>query len=291
MAAETFESTMIRRQLGHRLRRLRDAARKTREAVAEAGLSSSVKLWRIETGQLPVKPGDVRGLCWLYGVDTATTEMLTLWAHATRGSGYWEDFDEPMSVRDGLYLGLEATAQHLQIHSPDQVPVLLQTPEYSEACYLAVKPEATASAVGAYVKLQQERHTALTQRTPPIRLTAVLNEGALVRPVGGPAVLQEQLRLLPELANLVHVDIRYLPWQVGAHAAAGAAGFTVLDFADEADPAVVYVESLTGARYLEVPTELDQYRHVFARVYAQSRPISDFQSDGVCRGAASQPGS
>jgi hypothetical protein len=55
--------------------------------------------------------------------------------------------------------------------------------------------------------------------------------------------------------------------------------FTILDFAEAADPDVVYVETHTGARYLERPAELADYRGVFTRTYTQSRPISESSWD------------
>ena len=57
-------STVVRRQLGVRLRRLRDAAGKTDRDSEEARLASRAKLWRIETGKVPVKVADVRALYW-----------------------------------------------------------------------------------------------------------------------------------------------------------------------------------------------------------------------------------
>lgn len=76
-------STMVRRQLGRRLRQLRDVARKTEADVEEANLASRVKLWHIETGRVAVKTGDVRGLCWLYRAD-GWADPLTELAAAAR---------------------------------------------------------------------------------------------------------------------------------------------------------------------------------------------------------------
>jgi len=76
-------STVIRRQLGRRLRKLRDAAGKTERDVEEAGLASRTKLWRIEAGKVGVRIADVRTLCWLYGADQATTDALAALATGT----------------------------------------------------------------------------------------------------------------------------------------------------------------------------------------------------------------
>ncbi len=41
-------------------------------------------------------------------------------------------------------------------------------------------------------------------------------------------------------------------------------GFVILDYADELDPSLVYMEGRTGGTFLEKPQELDDYRKVFA---------------------------
>ncbi|GAA1025605.1 helix-turn-helix transcriptional regulator [Virgisporangium ochraceum] len=269
-------TTVLRRQLGRQLRQLREAAGKTLADVREAGLASPVKLWRIESGQVVVKVGDVRGLCWLYEADIATTDMLTRWAVGSREPGWWEDFDQPMSTRAGLYAGLEATAHHLYIYELGQVPDLLQTADCARAHYLAVHPSAAQTAVHDFVKHRQERQAALTQRIPPMRLTAVLAENALTRPFGTPEAIREQIELLVELAHHVHIDIRYLPSSSGIHSTVRSGGFTILEFVDPDDPDLVYVETHTGARYLERPDELAEHRRIFERVYSLSVPASEY---------------
>ncbi|WP_373320489.1 Scr1 family TA system antitoxin-like transcriptional regulator [Virgisporangium aurantiacum] len=56
-----------------------------------------------------------------------------------------------------------------------------------------------------------------------------------------------------------------------------AGGFTILDFHDPDDPDIVYAETLTGARYGELPAELTEYRRIFTSTYALSVPISDYR--------------
>jgi hypothetical protein len=125
------------------------------------------------------------------------------------------------------------------------------------------------------VDLLQNRQTALLRRTPTPRLTVVLDESALARPVGADDVTTGQEKHLRNLADQMHIDIRYLPWRAGARPILRGGSFRILDFADAEDPAVVYIETLTGARYLERPDELDEYRRVLGLAYAQSVPISD----------------
>jgi transcriptional regulator with XRE-family HTH domain len=268
-------STVVRRQLGRRLRRLREVAGKTERDIEEANLASRAKLWRIETGKTPVKVADVRALCWLYGADQPTTDALANLAVGTTAQGWWDDVSPALPGWFSLYLGLEAAATEIRNYEPELVHGLLQTPGYARAVRLAWRPSGDEEAVQRTVKLRQERQQTLINRVPPLRLTAVLGAGALTRPVGGPQVMAEQTERLHELNRLGHVDIRVLPWDVGAHAAMIGA-FTILDFDDPDDPAVAYTETHTGARYLEKPDELDEYRRIFELIYEKTVPIEEY---------------
>lgn len=212
------------------------------------------------SARVAIKAGDVRGFCWLYRADSRTTDMLARWALATRAEGWWEDFDDAVPSQDGLYLGLEGQARHLHVYEPALVPVLLQTPDYTQA----VNPGSPR------LKRQLEL-------TPALRLTVVLGEGVLTRPVGGTDVMHEQVRRLQDLADQMHIDIRYLPRHADAHPAMRTGAFTILDLASDCDPAVVYVKTLTGARYLERPTEIAEHRRVLADLYGRSLPISSYR--------------
>jgi transcriptional regulator with XRE-family HTH domain len=274
-------STLVRRQLGRQLRQLRDAARKTERDVEEAGLASRAKLWRIESGKTAIKIADVRTLCWLYGADGPTTDALAALAPGTSARGWWEDYGDVLPKWFGLYVGLESAASEIRIYEPELVHGLLQTPAYLrsvyEAAYEANGEPADEEAIQLQVKLRQERQQALTVRTPPLRLTAVFSAGVLARRVGGKAVMKEQITRLRELNQLDHIDIRMLPWDAGSHRAMHIGGFAVLDFPDADDPAIVYLESHTFARYLEEPKELAEYRKVFESVYRKAISIEEFR--------------
>ncbi len=274
-------STVVRRQLGRQLRHLRDAAHKTERDVEEAGLASRAKLWRIESGKTAIKIADVRALCWLYGADEATTDALAALATGTSARGWWEDYGDVLPKWFSLYVGLESAASEIRIYEPELIHGLLQTPAYLRAIYEAVY-EANGEpideeAIQLQTKLRQERQQALTTRIPPLRLTAVFSAGVLARRVGSKALMREQISRLRELNRLDHVDIRVMPWDVGSHAAMHIGGFAILDFPEEDDPAIVYLESHTFARYLEEPKELAEYRRIYESVYRKAIPIEEFR--------------
>lgn len=267
-------STVVRRQLGRRLRRLRDAAGKTPADVETAKLVSGAKLWRIETGKTPVKVPDVRALCWLYGADEKTTDALAALAVGTTGNGWWEDYNDVVPEWFKLYVDLEAAADEIRRYDGQVVPGLFQTADYARAVYRAARPGDGAAAIERHVRLRLDRQRKVLGRTPPARIVAVLDEAVLVRAVGGPAVLAEQTAHLRGLDRHDHVEIRVLTAGSGAHAAMLGA-FVLLDFADPDDPPVAYLEAEVGARYLEEPAQLDTYRRICDLIYQQAVPLKE----------------
>ncbi|MFV2106120.1 DUF5753 domain-containing protein [Micromonospora sp. LOL_015] len=266
--------TVVRRQLGRRLRRLREEAARTEQEVERAKVCSRTTLWRIENGKFPVKMNTVRGLCWFYGADPETTDALTRLAAASDDHGWWESHGDAVPDWFRLYVGLEAAATEIHNYNPELIHGLLQTPDYMRAVFRAADPQATEQKIEGQVSLRLDRQISYYDREQPARIVAVLGAGALAREVGGPAVMAEQRAHLAGLGRRVRVEIRVLPWSAGAHAAM-VSPFTLLDFADPDDPDIAYVESHVGARYLERPEELAEYRRIFRLIREQSVPIEE----------------
>src|SRR5262249_32316712 len=129
--------------------------------------------------------------------------------------------------------------------------------------------------VDRHVKLRLQRQKSLASRRPAPLLVTVLGEGVLTRPVGGESVLKEQIEHLSDLARRKNVQIRVLPWSVGAHAAMAGA-FRIMEFDDPEDPDVVYLEPHIGALYLEEADEVKEYRRIFDLITSASMPIDDY---------------
>lgn len=264
--------TVVRRQLGRRLRKLREAAGRTEQEVDDARIMSRTKLWRIETGKAPVKIPDVRTLCWFYKAEEAADALAEM-AIGTTEQGWWQDFGDVVPDWFRLYVSLEAAASSLQSYEPELVPGLLQTEDYARAVY-RTQPS-NGHDVERQVALRMERQERLLGDTPP-RMEVVLGEGVLARSVGGDEVMQAQTDRLRRLAALEHVEIRILTWDSGAHASM-IGGFSVLDFPDPEDPAFVYLEAQVGGRYLERPSDLETYRRTFKVIYRQAVPIEEYR--------------
>jgi transcriptional regulator with XRE-family HTH domain len=277
MPAAVPGTTVIRRQLGRRLRRLRERAGKTIADVAAAKLASEVKLWRIETGRVAVKIADARALCWLYGADEATTDTLAALAANTTGQDWWQRIDAGTGQFPGfdLYLGLEAIAARLSLYQPELVPGLLQTEEYARAVQWGSLLDPTAEDVERTVRTRLARQQVLFERPVPPRILAVLSQWALTRPVGGAGVMQRQRAHLHTLAGQEGIELHILPAAAGPHPGFRG-GFTLLDFDDPDDPPVAYTETDAGATYIEQPDQVARQRRVLARLLELSVPIEEF---------------
>jgi hypothetical protein len=106
------------------------------------------------------------------------------------------------------------------------------------------------------------RQELLGRRQPaPPQLWAVLDEAALRRPAGSPAVMRAQLRHLVAMATRPHVRLFMVPFSVGQLGAAGVP-FTILRFPGQLISDFVYAKYLTGAAYPESPAEIGHYWHL-----------------------------
>jgi transcriptional regulator with XRE-family HTH domain len=278
MPASVPGTTVIRRQLGRRLRRLREQSGKTIADVAAAKLASEVKMWRIETGKIAVRIADARALCWLYGVDAATTNELAVLAENTVGQDWWEGGGSGLFREGfGLYLGLEAIAGEISAYMPELVFGPFQTEEYARAVQWGSLLDPTEQDVERTVATRLARRRVLFERATPPRFRLVLSELALTRPIGSAEIVARQQALLLELDSREGIEFRVLPTAAGAHP--GHRGeFILLDFDDPHDPPVVYTEAAASLSIIERPDGVARQRRVFARLQELSVPIKEFPS-------------
>jgi hypothetical protein len=254
---------------------LRKRAGKTLPDVAVTGIGSETKLYRMETGQVAVRTGDVRDLCVLYGAPDELLDGLLALARASKQGSWQEDYEDVLIPGFGLFIDLEAAATTLQAYDPELVHGLLQTPDYSRAVIETGIIDVTQAKVQQVLEVRAARQRATRERQPPLRITQILGEAALSRVIGSPEVMTAQVEQLRAVNWLEHVEIRVLPWRAGSHPAIGSGRFTIMSFAEAADPDVVYLESLIDARYLEQEDHLRRYRRVWGILAGQSVPLEE----------------
>ncbi|MFF0437314.1 helix-turn-helix domain-containing protein [Streptomyces sp. NPDC004327] len=271
--ASSVNPTVRRRRLGQELRRLREAKNMTAEQVAERLLVSQSKISRLENGRRSISQRDVRDLCGVYEVeDERVVDSLMQMAKDSRQQGWWHAFgDIPYSV----YIGLETDAESLRVYEPQIIPGLLQTHAYAEAVIAGALPESTQADIEKRVQVRTRRQERIREDGErPLRLWAVIDEGALRRMVGDRQVMVAQLEHLVEQSHLPHVTVQVLPFHMGAHP--GISGhYAILEFPDTSDSSVVYIEGVTSDLYLEKAQDVAKYSVMYEHLRAQALNADD----------------
>ena len=274
-------STVPRRQLGRYLRDLRGKARLTVKAAAEALEWSEAKIWRIETGQTSMRSLDVEQICRVYGAPDDLREALMGLAKETKGRGWWHAYGDVIPDGFDLYIGLEESASQLCSYSSELVPGLLQTEAYARTLIRADNAGVSDEEIERRVHVRIARQALLTRVTATPTIEVMLNEAVLCRPVGGTAVMADQLETLAEVADHPNVSIRVIPFKAGLHHGLMTGPFVILRFPTngdgrEAEPPTVYVDNITGALYLDKPHEIERYHGVFQAIHGVA--LNDEQS-------------
>ena len=251
--------------LGNQLHRFRDAAGITPEQAGDEIRASRSKISRMENGRVRFKERDVTDLLTLYGVtDQETRAAMVSLARQANAPGWWHRYGNVTADWFESYLGLEAAASVIRTFDLQFVHGLFQTQGYARAVTLLGHMSAPPDEVDRRVSLRLKRQELLTGPEPP-HVWSIIDEGALRRPIGGPAVMRGQLKRLIEVSAMRNVTIQVVPFGLGGHAAAGGA-FTVLRFSEPDVPDVVYIEQLTSAIYLDKREDVDHYMEVLSNL-------------------------
>jgi transcriptional regulator with XRE-family HTH domain len=266
---EPASPTVRRRRLAAELRRLRERAGLTGDQVAERVGWSASKLSRFENAHTVPRASEIRKLLALYGVEGQSAEELLALAREAAGKGWWETYSQTLPPEYSALIGMEAEARSALSWEPLIVPGLLQTSDYAREVtngYLEriapVPPSETRRRVEARLARQQ-----VLTRENPLRLSVVLDESVLHRRFGNRDVMQSQMKQLLDLTERDNISLRILPLD-GPHPI-GTGAFVLLQFDAAHDVVyqdVVYLEHLTGGRYVEEEDEAYRYRRSFDRL-------------------------
>ena len=189
--------TLRRRQLGFLLRQLRTERGLSIDEVTERAMFSTTKLSRLETGRVGASPRDIRDLCIVYGItDSAERDRLMTLAREGKQRAWWQQFDLPYAT----YVGLEAEATSISQYESDIVPGLLQVDGYARAIFESGDPPLDISAIEGRIEARKRRQALLDRDDAPL-LHCIVDEGALRRPIGGPAVMRAQLARITAAAE------------------------------------------------------------------------------------------
>ena len=248
--------TLRQRELGIRLRELRNRSGLTVEDVAEKLLCSATKISRLETGARRPSLRDVRDLCSLYDVDESASADFMKLAREAREQGWWTQYDD---LKLDPYIGLEQVAKSITTYTMYYIPALLQTEEYARAIITGIAQKISSEILQQRVEARLRRQQLLHDDNRP-RYRVLLDEAVLHRTVGGPTVMAAQLEKVLQTERQGQVTIQVIPFSIGAHASADV-HFVLLEFAEESDLSpVVFIEGLRTNQYLERKDDITRYR-------------------------------
>jgi transcriptional regulator with XRE-family HTH domain len=259
--------TVRRRRLGSEIRRLRDAIRMSGSVLAKKIGMSQPQLSRIENARGQLTAGQLEKMIKLFGVDERKAEEMRTLRRDGDMPGWWEQYSDVLPDNVELLIGLEAGAAWEQTYQDAFIPGLLQTPEYARAVISSAAPFLRSADLPRLMQLRADRQQRLA--APDFRLTAVINEAALHRWVGGREVMHAQLRHLLDAQHTATVDVLVLPYEAGAHPAQGQS-FMLLSFPEPEDPAIVFLDYAHDSGFLEKAHEVRQHTSVFGAVTARA---------------------
>jgi len=227
----------IRRlQLGKLLRELRkQAGLSIHQAGPDLDMSPST-LNRIEDGQGRTHPLVVRGALDLYEGPFEVVEEVMALAREAHRTTWWV----LQGIGANSYAALESEAAMVRNFELTAFPGILQTEAYASAWFTH---DSTRDR-NRNLAVRMNRVNRLTGDNALV-LHVIIDETALIRPVGGAKVMRHQLRHLADLSELTNITIQVLPLALGAnHGLRGA--FSVLTFPPDTIDDLAYIDHAAG---------------------------------------------
>ncbi|MFE9465050.1 helix-turn-helix domain-containing protein [Streptomyces virginiae] len=284
----TTPSTVLGRQLGAELRRLREAANLTTADAAEALDCTKGKISRIENGRVTVRLPDLTAMLQAYGVADGEVlprlSALAKKANRRRRESWWSQYGPVLADTYRDFIALEAIAGSIRTFQAQLIPGLLQTPDYVRAVTVASQQWQTGDEIEKFVQVRLARQDRLTGESP-LQLWAVLSEGVLLQQVGGPHVMHAQLQHLLTASELPNVTVQVLPFSRGAHASMFGP-YVVLGFREEGALDVVLADNPTGSIWFEREAEVARYQDLFDA--ARTSALSPVESRTVIQRRAKE---
>jgi len=276
---------MSRYQLGVELRQLREArGLRLEDVVAKLGVQPST-LSRIETGKAPTRISYLAVMLDLYDVaDEDLRQRLEDLARDGQRKGLPTYYAELLPPGAERYLDLEAAAVRVSCFATQLIPGCLQTSDYAAAACRIARPGLAAEHVRALVHLQR-RHQEQLLEHGRYELHVVMDEVALVRPVGSSEVMAKQLEHLHAItttcpAATIQVLALSCPWPVLAQP------FSVLSFAEPASPDVLAYGGISGQVILtRRGVEVRRMREAFSALAAGALAV-ERSADLIAKRAA-----
>ena len=217
------EPTMRSRELGDGLRQAMEAAGLTGKQAAQALSWSPSYVSLLLSGKRTAGEVDIAAFLGLCRVKGPERDRLLALCRDQDTPGLFQQHGSRLPLQLVTLIDHENKAVVISSFVSTLVPGLLQTGDYTRAL-LRDAGRVPAEEIDDRVAARLARQS-LFSRDRPAAFTFYLHEFVLRLPVGGPAVMADQLDLLERMSRRPYLTLRVMPATLGAHAA--TAGATV----------------------------------------------------------------
>lgn len=245
--------------------KLKAARNRAGYSLVEAGEYTQLDhstIARFERGTHKIRRAYVRELLDFYGVsDDHERDYLLQLADDAWRKDRWDGNTKDLEIGFIDLTWLESKAAKINLFEPLLIHGLLQTADYTRAlARLEQRSKATSDVVDRIIEVRQQRQS-IIRGPEPTRLSAIIEEPALRRRIGGTAVMTAQLEHLASLAHDDHIDVRVL--SINAKADPGHHGPFVYFEMPDPYPEIAFVENLAGSTFFEEQATVDTFRHTY----------------------------
>lgn len=200
--------------LGRQLKEIRiGAGYKSQDEFSSLISKDRSVVGKAESGEYPPTDAvlnDWLNLCGIEGRLRTVVHAMAKFARMRDGG--------PVKVWFVGWVDAEGKAHTLRIWQPIIIPGIVQTPAYARELFAAMG--LNDDQISDYVQSRLSRQAILDKADPP-SVVIVLDELALHRLIGTPAIMREQLEHLLELSKRPNIHIHILPTRTGANAGLG----------------------------------------------------------------------
>jgi transcriptional regulator with XRE-family HTH domain len=239
------------REVGSKLRAIREAWGMTLTDVADRLGWSPSKVSRVERGITGVSPVEMVRYAAHCGGNLEDIDYLLDWCKKSVTPGYW------LSDRLASLIFHESTAVWSASYDPLVVPGLLQTQDYATAL---IGNERLAPGVAEFrAKARMDRQDLLRSR--PFEF--YIHEQALRVPVGGNRVMNDQMLKLVLITDQQRITIRVVPTALGAR---GVLGAPFVFFRFKGSGPLVYLDGMPAGLFVEDRIYVAGYRDLLVEM-------------------------
>lgn len=261
--------TRRKRKVGQYLARLRDRSKLTTEEAGRLIRRNQSQISKIENGHILCAYAELTALLAQYGAtDDERDEAEALWDDAKQDSTRI-DFSSAVPPKFRTYLRTEADAATVRELATGCIPGLLQTADYAAALRAAAHRIINSSVDVEKAVASRLGRQKLLEGDDPLRLHALIDEGALHRVVGSRAIMARQLRHLARMASEDNIIIQVIRYQDGAYGMMSG-NIIVLGFDDPHDPDAVYLEYPGGGQWVDNKDDSQKFVKCFKDVSNQA---------------------